>query len=204
MLCTEWCAWHLLDQAAEAGDECIKQEMDHGQLAVQKPGRVICKITNEPGRLACLCAVTWIRLVSKTWFRSSGWLRSPVCVGCFQGCKTDLGGRASLQAQSSWVNGRTRETWEDISQACHCKTFTNHLNYGPHYSEPAFVQEGYLSSREEAGERQSSDFSQFLSLIFFLQLSRGKKGFEKLVTSSQLEVRELRWAQSPLGQAKCK
>lgn len=47
-----------------------KKEMNAGngswQLVVQKPWRVISKITNQPGRLACLCAVTRIRQVLKT------------------------------------------------------------------------------------------------------------------------------------------
>ena len=173
-LCTKWCTRHLPDQAAEAGDECIKQEMDHGQLAVQKPWQVISKITNEPGRLACVRVVSWVRRVLKTLFQSCRWLRSPVWVGCFPCCKMGFGGHDGLQAQRSWVSGRTRETW-DISQTCHCKTFTNHLNYGPHYSEPASVQEGYLPSREGERERQSSDFSQFLSLVFFLSYQEGKR-----------------------------
>lgn len=173
-----------LGPAAEAGDECINQEMDLGQLVVQKPWRVISKITNEPGRLACLCAVTWVRRVLK----SCGWLRSPIRVGCFRCCKTGLGGRASLQAQRSWVSGRKRETW-DISQICHCKTFTNHLNYGPHYSEPASVQEGYLSSRVEGGKGKAQVSANSFPWSFSSAIKR-KKGFEELGTSSQLEVHE--------------
>lgn len=139
--------------------------MDHGQLAVQEPWRVISKITNEPGRLACLCAVTWVRQTSDDIPALRAAAQPSPC-GFPLGLQEGVGSRAVLQAHCSQEGRRTKETW-DISQTCHRKAFTNCLNYGPHYSKLGSVQEGYLSSRED-GERQSSDFSQFLSMIFFL------------------------------------
>lgn len=109
-----------------------------------------------------------------------------ICVSRFWCCKMSLGGLASLQAQSSCVRERTRRTW-DISQTCHCKTFTNHLNYGPHYSEPASVQERYLSSREEERKVKAQIPANSFHWFFFpFGFQEGIKASEELGISSQV------------------
>lgn len=126
-----------------------------------------------------------------------------ICVGWFWCCKTSLGGPASLQTQSSCVRERTRRTW-DISQTCNCETFTNHLNYGPHYSEPVSLQERYLSSREEKSQSrfQSIPLTDFVFPSVFKRRKKYLRSWEHLVRS--LEIHEPKWAQSPPGQAKHK
>lgn len=116
-----------------------------------------------------------------------------ICVGWFWCCKMSLGGPAILQAQSSCVRERTRRTW-DISQTCNCKTFTNHLNYGPHYSEPASLQERYLSSREEKRKVKAQISASSCNWFCFpFMFQEGKKASEELGTSSEV-IRGL-WAQ---------
>lgn len=157
---------------------------------MSSPNQVISKITNEPGRLACLCSDL-----------DQASVEDLICVGWFWCCRMSLGGPASLQAQSSCMRKGTRRTW-DISQTWHCKTFKNHLNYGPHYSEPASVQERYLSSRE--GERKvkvqisANSFHPDISSLVFKMEKKHLRNWEH--PARPLELHEPNWAQSQPGQ----
>lgn len=86
-----------------------------------------------------------------------------ICVGWFWCCKMGLGGPAGTEQLCEGKNKKNL----GISQTCHCKTFTNHLNYGPHYSEPASVQEGYLSRREEGRKVKAQISANSFHLFFF-------------------------------------
>lgn len=66
---------------------------------------------------------------------------------------------------------KSSELWSPLLRACLCPRGVS-------------IQQG------GGVERQSSDFSQFLSLIFFLSYQEGKQGFDELGTSSQLKVHE--------------